>query len=231
MDVLLLDFNGVVVDDEPLHFVSFREVLAEEGIALDEDAYYAGYLGLDDRASVREAFRRVGRPLEPRTAERLVERKAARYAALAEHDLPIVQGVEPFVRRAAERCRVAIASGAPRREIATGLERAGLTAAVEVIVSAEDVGVTKPDPAGYRLALARLAGKARPDTRARAVVVEDSLPGLYAARALGAGCVMLTTSHRAGTLTGADRVWASFEGHDPTELADMFRRVEVAPDV
>lgn len=93
MDALLLDFNGVVVDDEPLHFASFREVLAEEGIALDEDAYYAGYLGLDDRASVREAFRRVGRPLEPRTAERLVERKAARYGALAARDLVVVPGV------------------------------------------------------------------------------------------------------------------------------------------
>lgn len=229
MDALLLDFNGVVVNDEPLHFASFRDVLAEEGLTLDEDAYYADYLGFDDHASFREAFRRAGRPFEPRTAERLVERKASRYAALAAHDLPIVPGVEPFVRRAAERCRVAIASGALRHEIVFGLARAGIADVVDAVVSAEDVAVTKPDPAGYRVALARLAGST--GTPARAVVVEDSLPGLYAARALGVGCVMLTTSHRASALAGADRVWDSFEGHDPAELVDMFRPVEVAAHV
>lgn len=229
MDALLLDFNGVVVNDEPLHFASFRDVLAEEGLTLDEEAYYADYLGLDDHASFREAFRRAGRPLEPRTARRLIGRKAERYAALAARDLPIVPGVGPFLRRATGRCRVAIASGALRREIVFGLTRAGVVDLVEVIVSAEDVGVSKPDPACHRLALARLAGGA--GTPARAVVVEDSLPGLYAARALGAGCVMLTTSHAKDALAGADRVWDSFEGHDPAELGDMFRRVEVAPDV
>ena len=46
---LIFDFNGVLVDDEPVHFELFREVLAGEGIALSERDYHERYLGYDDR--------------------------------------------------------------------------------------------------------------------------------------------------------------------------------------
>ena len=39
MDALLLDYNGVIVDDERLHFASFRDILQEEGIALTQAEY------------------------------------------------------------------------------------------------------------------------------------------------------------------------------------------------
>ncbi len=221
MDALLLDYNGVVVNDEPLHCEALRAVLAEEGIALDVPTYCADYVGLDDHASFREAWRRAGRPFEPAAARRLVARKAARYASLAANDLPLVPGVTRFVRLAAERWPVAIASGALRAEIALGLARAGIAGSVATIVGAEDAGVSKPDPAGFRLAATRTGA-------GRAVVIEDSLPGLLAARALGAGCVMLATTHPAGRLAGADRVWESFDGHDPAELEPLFKTLGAA---
>jgi HAD superfamily hydrolase (TIGR01509 family) len=227
MDALLLDFNGVIVDDERLHFAAFRDALADEGIPLDAAAYDADYLGLDDRAAFREALRRADRPFEPRTIARLAADKAARYAVLAARDLPLVPGAAAFVRAAAGRFAVAVASGALRREIDAGLALAGIADAVATIVSAEEVHTSKPDPAGLRLALARLA-RANPGAGPwRAVVVEDSLPGLLAARALGAGCAMLTTSHQAAALARADVVWASFLGHQPDELVPLLLPVEV----
>ncbi len=220
MDALILDFNGVIVDDEPLHFASFRDVLASEGIPLDAAAYYADYLGFEDRAAFREAFRRADRPFEARTLARLVADKAARYAVLAARTLPLVPGAAPFVRAATGRFAVAVASGAR-------LALAGIGDAVTTIVSAEDIQTTKPDPTSFRLALARLA-QAHPGAGPwRAVVVEDSLPGLGAARALGAGCAMLTTSHPAEALARADVVWSSFDGHQPDELVPLLRPVEV----
>lgn len=226
MDALLLDYNGVVVDDEPLHFASFRDVLRAEGIPLDEAGYYADYLGLDDRAAFREAFHRAGRPLDPAGVRRLVLRKAAAYAALADQALVVVPGVTRFVREAARRARVAVVSGALRGEIETGLARAQIADAVAVIVSADDLPTTKPDPAGFRLALARLAERFGDHGRPwHAVIVEDSLPGLAAARALGAGCLMLATSHTPNQLRGADLVWRDFEGHAPAELTALWREV------
>jgi HAD superfamily hydrolase (TIGR01509 family) len=226
MDALLLDYNGVIVNDEPLHFAAFRDTLAANAIALDQPTYAADYLGIDDRSAFVTAFRRAGRPLEGRSLARLMTEKAARYQALAARDLPLVPGVGSFAAAAMERWAVAVVSGALRREVESGLEQAGLDAARLVVVSAEDVEVTKPDPAGYRQGLRRLAERCGAEPL-RAVVVEDSLPGLGAARAVGAGCVMLTTSHSAAALARADLVWSSFEGHAPDELISVLRPVVV----
>ena len=224
-DVLLLDYNGVIVDDEPLHCEAFFAVLAEEGLPLSREEYYAEYLGMDDRACFRLALQRDGRPIVPGDVGHLAERKRARYLALAEQGLPLVAGAAAFVREAARRWPVAVVSGATRREVALGLALAGIAEALRAVITCEDVPTSKPDPTGFRLALARVSAAA-PDP-CRAAIVEDSLPGLAAARALGAGCLMLATAHPAETLGGADLVWTSFDGHHPAELEPLFR--EVAP--
>ena len=226
MNVLLLDFNGVIVDDESLHFASFREVLATQGIALDRATYDQAYLGSNDRAAFSTALAREGRVVDEGAVRGFVACKAARYAELAEQDLVLVPGVTAFVRAAAALAHIAVVSGALRAEIESGLVRAGLRDVVETIVSADDVPASKPDPAGFRLALARLAGGPGHAT-ARAVVIEDSLPGLAAARSLGAGCAMLTTSLAAPMLP-ADVIWDTFEGHAPSELEALYRPVETA---
>ena len=55
------------------------------------------------------------------------------------------------------------------------------------------------------------------------MVIEDSLPGLEAARAAGMACVMLTTNHPSRTLEGrgAALLWSSFAGHSAGELAGL----------
>lgn len=226
MDALLLDYNGVIVNDEPLHQIAFREILGEEGITFTADEYRAHYLGRDERASFREAYRRAGRPADPAGVERQVQRKSRLYQSLAERELQLVPGAGDFVREAAGRARIAVVSGALGAEIPAGLARAGIADLVEVLVSSDDVTTTKPDPAGFRLALQRLAAKHSTDTW-RALVVEDSVPGVAAARALGGGCLALTTSHSADELAGADLVWDAFAGHRPAELDGLWRRVEV----
>jgi HAD superfamily hydrolase (TIGR01509 family) len=220
-DVLLLDYNGVVVNDEPLHFAAFRDVLAGHGLALDEATYYADYMGFDDRSAFVEAWRRSDRTMTGELLRVLIEDKAQRYAGLTNGGVPLVPGAAAFVRAAAERWPVAIVTGALRREVNEGLAAAGLDRVVHTVVAAEDSRATKPDPAGHRLALEQL--RQRGDAPQRAVVVEDSLPGLEAARAIGAGCVLLATSLRPERLRGADAVWSDFTGRTPAELEPLFR--------
>jgi HAD superfamily hydrolase (TIGR01509 family) len=224
-DVLLLDYNGVVVDDEPIHFAALRDVLAIERVAVDEAAYYADYLGLEDRTCIRIAFQRTKRRLDAASLDRLAARKAMWYAEATRAGVPLVPGVQAFVRAAAHVARIAVVSGALRHEITAGLERAGIADVVATVVSAEDVPIGKPDPAGLRLGLARLASGTPGGVRA--AIVEDSLPGIAAARALGAGCVALTTSRDERTLARADVIWRSFVGHGVAELGPLFREVDV----
>lgn len=222
IQAVLFDFNGVLVDDEPQHCEALQRVLAEDGITLTRDEYYAHYLGLDDRTGFVEAYRRAQRTLTTEWVKHLIDKKSTIYLDLVGATLRMVPGAQEFVRNAAEHFRLGIVSGALRREIETLLARTGLMLQFEVIVAAGEVPQSKPNPASYLAAL-RAFNDRSPIKAANCVVIEDSLHGLQAARAAGMPCVMLTTSHSVERLDGrgAAAVWDSLAGHAPEELAGL----------
>ena len=57
---VIFDFNGVLVDDEAIHFALFRELLAQEGVVISEDDYHERYLGYDDRGCFEAALADAG---------------------------------------------------------------------------------------------------------------------------------------------------------------------------
>ena len=138
------------------------------------------------------------------------------YERLVRGGMPMVPGAADFVaRRAAAGHRLAIVSGRPApRDRAGARSATGLARYFELIVAAEDVPACKPDPAGYNQA----RGGAADSPPADCVVIEDSLPGLAAARAAGLRCAMLSTSHPADALKDADSVWPDFTGRRPADL-------------
>ena len=224
IEAVLFDFNGVLVDDEPQHCAALQRVLADEGITLTREQYYAHYLGLDDRTGFVEAYRRAQRTLTTELLKHLVEKKSKLYLDLVSTSLRMVAGAPEFVRDAGRQFRLAIVSGALRREIDAVLSRTELAegGGFETIIAANDVPRSKPDPAAYLAAHVAL-NKRRPITPERCVVIEDSLHGLAAARAAGMPCVMLTTSHPSQTLQGRGvaLVWDSLAGHSANELVHL----------
>jgi HAD superfamily hydrolase (TIGR01509 family) len=223
-EAVLFDFNGVLVDDESQHCDALRLILADEGIELSREQYYAEYLGLDDRTGFVQAFQHAHRTLTTELLDRLVEEKSRIYQQLIDRSLTMVPGAVEFVGDAAKRYRLGIVSGALRSEIDLVLGRTPIADRFEIIVAAGDVVRCKPDPAAFLAALAGFNRSSRRPIAARVcVVIEDSLPGLAAARAAGMPCVMLATNHPADSLRnrGAALVWESLSGHAATELADL----------
>ena len=216
VSAILFDFNGVIVDDEPQHCSALIATLAEDGIPLDRESYYRDYLGFDDRECFRFTFERLGRPLDEQALADAIERKHGHYASALRQELRLVPGAADFIESAAlEAYQLAIVSGALRREIELVLDLSGLRPHFSAVVAAEDVVACKPDPRGY------LMGREALDLpAARCVVVEDSLPGLAAARAAGMRCAMLTTSHPEAACAGAgaDAVWPDFVGRTAADL-------------
>jgi beta-phosphoglucomutase len=211
---ILFDFNGVIVNDEPQHCEALIATLATYGYALDRAGYYRDYLGFDDRECFRFTFERMGRSPDEGLLQEAIERKAVRYEEAIRSCLELVPGSAEFIQAAAaEGYRLAVVSGALRREIELVLGESRLRRHFEVIVAAEDVARCKPDPQGYRAARTAL-GVPAPGC----IVIEDSLPGLEAARNAGIRCAMLTTSHPAADLSAADIVWDDFRGRLPREL-------------
>ncbi|HEX6434134.1 MAG TPA: HAD family phosphatase [Gemmatimonadales bacterium] len=211
---ILFDFNGVIVDDEAQHCDALMATLAEYGYSLDQETYYREYLGFDDRECFRFTFARMGLPQNDAAIAEAVARKHAAYQRAVNASMRLVPGADEFVENAAlDGFQLAIVSGALRKEIELVLELADLRPHFAHIIAAEDVAACKPDPRGYTRALEMLDLEPR-----RCVVIEDSMPGLQAARAAGLRCAMLTTSHPEDACRGADLVWRDFVGHDAAEL-------------
>lgn len=211
---ILFDFNGVIVDDEAQHCDSLITTLAEYGYTLERDTYYREYLGFDDRECFRFTFERMGRPTDDSTLREAVARKHSEYERSIRATMRLVDGVGDFIENAAlDGFQLAIVSGALRSEIDLVLKLAGLRPHFAEIIAAEDVGACKPDPQGFNRARERLELPAK-----RCVVVEDSIPGLKAAKAAGLRCAMLATSHPENAFDTADLVWQNFVGHDPADL-------------
>jgi beta-phosphoglucomutase len=204
---VLFDFDGVIVNSEPLHFYAFHEVLKAENVEITEDEYYRELVGFDDRGAFRHVFERRGRPLEPRTLLALMARKSRVMMDLIHqrrfHALP---GVEEFVRGLWRTTPLAICSGALREEIEAMLEGVALRDCFSVIVAAEDVTVGKPDPQGYLLTLKLLSEKiARsaahpaaahaPLKPADALVVEDAPKVIQSVKAVGFPTLGVATSY------------------------------------
>jgi beta-phosphoglucomutase len=211
---ILFDFNGVIIDDEPQHCDALIATLAELGYPLDRETYYRDYLGFDDRECFRFTFARNGEPVSESRLLEAIEMKNRQYERAIRADMRLVPGAVDFVEAAAlAGHQLAIVSGALRREIELVLELSGLAPHFAEIVAAEDVSACKPDPQGYNRARQSLGVGAD-----RCVVIEDSLPGLAAARAAGLRCAMLCTSHAEDALAGGDVVWPDFLGRAPHQL-------------
>jgi len=221
---LIFDFNGIIVDDEPIHFELFRRVLAEEGIELTEENYYACYLGFDDRGAFGAAYRENGRSLDESLLARLIDRKAAYYQSAIQNKARIFPGVEKLIAALAPRLPLAVASGALRQEIETILTTADLLKHFSVIISAEDVNHGKPEPEIFFKALAALNAQVRNSDRiiaAHCLVVEDSKEGIRGARRAGMKCLAVSNSHPAELLQEANAVVTSLEDVDLSLLEKL----------
>jgi beta-phosphoglucomutase len=217
---VIFDFNGIIVDDEPIHFELFQRVLKEEDINLTEADYYARYLGCDDRGAFTTAYREHGRALSGSNLARLIERKAAYYREEIK-SIRIFPGIKTLIPTLAKKLPLAIASGALRHEIEIILSSIGLLANFRAIVSAEDVTRGKPEPEIFLKALARLNASLASDhpiSPAECLVIEDSKEGIRGARHAGMKCLAVTNSHPAELLNEADSIVDSLNGIGQPQL-------------
>ena len=182
---ILMDFNGVIIDDEPVQMKAYQEVLAAEGIDLNETDYLAS-LGMDDRTFVAAAFERAGKTVDDAKIGELTAAKLAKWRDVVSDDLPLFEGIEDFIAKMAREFTLGIVSMSGLNEINFVLEKSGLRHHFATIVSADEVSNCKPDPEAFRtgfrqLDAARSSVGHLPMTHAECLVIEDSPPGVVGA--------------------------------------------------
>jgi beta-phosphoglucomutase len=207
-EAVLFDFDGVLVNSEPLHYRAFRQVLAEEHIDLSEEEYFRELIGFDDKGAFRHIYQSRNLTLSPKTFLHLMAAKSrAMMQLIRRREFSALPGVEQFVRGLWRHRPLAICSGALREEIEAMLEGISLRDCFSVIVAAEDVSVGKPDPQGYLLAARLLEEKMqRPLKPEGCLIVEDAPPVIQSVRKVGFSVLGVATSYSLDKLKNAN--WA-----------------------
>ncbi|MFB3825194.1 MAG: HAD family hydrolase [Bryobacteraceae bacterium] len=173
---ILFDFDGVLLDSEPIHFSCWQEALAPLGVRIDWETHGRNVVGFSERATVEFFAASQGRDVEELWARYPVKQQLFRERMAA--GAPFAPGLADFLEELGRRYKLAVVTSSGRSEIEPVLERSGLRRFFGVVVCGDDVEHPKPAPDPYLLA-ARLLGV---DT---ALVVEDSDAGMESARRAG----------------------------------------------
>ncbi len=209
LQAIVFDFDGVIANSEPLHLRGFQLTLADHGIFLSTEEYFSRYLGYDDVGAFQAVASDRGLSWDAGRIAALVADKARKLQEMTAAGNVLFPGAADFIRAAASRMPIAIASGALRHEIDEVLHAAGLASLFQAIVAAGDTPESKPSPAPFRLAFDRLNEQAGGTLApARVVAIEDSRWGLQSAAGAGLRCVGVTNSYQASELPQAELIAA-----------------------
>lgn len=214
---MIFDFDGVLVNSEPLHFRALRASLVPEGILIDGTEYLRNYVAYDDRRAIRLALEQHGRPADAVRVEIVADRKARMFDELKK-GIPFFPGARELVRDLQRELPLAIASGARRAEIEALLEEGGIRDAFTAVVGADDVHQTKPHPEPYLEALRQLQPGTPGLQASDCVALEDTPVGIAAARAAGMTVVGIAHTYDSAALGTADHVLTSLRRIDAAAL-------------
>lgn len=215
-DLIIFDCDGVLVDSEVISCRVHAEVLTRHGYPITADEVLARFLGRSALAASREVEAELGRPLPDDFDAQL---KAALFEEFAVSLQAVPHVAEALAAIAAPIC---VASSGTPDKIRTSLTRTGLLPQLAPhIFSATQVAHGKPAPDLFLFAATQMGAEP-----SRCLVIEDSVPGITAARAAGmtafgfSGGSHCRTGHAETLIAAGAR--ASFD--DMRQLPEMIRQ-------
>lgn len=226
---ILMDFNGVIVDDEPIQMKAYQEILKGEGIDLTEEDYYA-CMGMNDKIFVENAYKRANKTADANKVLEITQAKTNKWRDSIATEVPVFDGVDNFVKKMVSGdITLGIVSMAKREEIEYVLERIGLREYFTTIVSAEDCENCKPDPEVFykgftQLDAQRTANGRNPIVHGECVVIEDSAAGVKGAKIAGMKTLAVTNTVPEQVLreAGADVVTKKLDDWMPDSFQLIF---------
>ena len=213
-DAVIFDFDGIMVDTEPLHYQAFQTVLEPLEFGFSWQEYREKYMGYDDRDAFTEAFRAKGKAVNSEELACLIKNKALAFLNVIKNGITPYPGVVDLVTQLHHKhIPIAISSGALQSDIKPILKILNIENCFKIIVTADDVSKSKPDPESYCLAFDKIKSDYRKDSIAvtNTIAIEDTPAGIASAKAACLQVVAVTNSYPCEHLTEADFIIQSLE--------------------
>lgn len=223
MLAVIFDMDGVLIDSYQAHFQSWQAMAAEAGLTFTLEQFDATF-GRTSREIIAALWK--DRRLSEEDIRALDDRKEALFRGIIRKDFPAMDGVHDLLGAIHEAgMALAVGSSGPPENVEQALDRLVKRSLWGAVVTGRDVTRGKPDPQVFLIAAERLG-----ISPSRCVVVEDSTPGIRAAKAAGMGCIGLaSTGHERSELFEADRVVDSLREITVEMIREVIRRVDGGP--
>ena len=190
---ILLDFDGTLVDSEPLHHRCWLEAIRPWGGNSDWEDYRTRLVGITDREAGRILLAEAGHEPTPDLVSAACQRKHSLYRSRCGEELTIASEIVQAIRDLALFVPVGVVSSSITLEIGPVLRKANLNGHLGVVVCGDDVERHKPDPEPYLLAVNLLKRQSHVIEARECLVFEDSEAG--AASAVAAGMRVSRVQH------------------------------------
>ncbi len=219
---LIFDFDGLIIDTEVGVYQAWLEIYQEYGLDYPVEEYQKLIGKYSPNCVPLESLDHLKGPLD---WDALDSRHRKRSTELSLQG-PILPGVMNYLTDARRfGLKTAIASSSPRSWLDKFLEPRKLISYFDVIVTGDIVSHVKPNPELFLTAINQLGTLA-----SDAMIFEDSMNGLLAARSAGIRCVIIPSKlTRDMTFHDADLVLDSL---DSMPLIDLMKHFddEVSPE-
>ncbi|MFH1222614.1 MAG: HAD family phosphatase [Candidatus Micrarchaeota archaeon] len=177
----LFDFDGVLVDSEPLHLETFREIVKPFGIVIPERRWYTEFVGVGSPHIMKTLLAEKGIVDEEKIRLLVDARRDLFQKRIVEGRLQEKGGIRKFLEAAGKNgITMAVVSGGHKSNIAVALQVLKMEKYFAIILGREDYEKRKPDPECYLTGAKKLGVAA-----AECIVFEDSISGCLAAKAAG----------------------------------------------
>lgn len=184
---LLIDFDGTLVDSEPLHYEAWEAAVRPYGAGVEWEEYVRRFVGKTDVWAGETYLREAGVQADRELLEQVREAKHAYFRRESPARLRIAEETVTAIAQLSQDLRLMVVTSSKAIDVEPTLEASGIAGRFEGRVFGDEVRRHKPNPEPYQLALSRLGLPAQD-----CVAFEDSDSGIGSATAAGVEVIRVT---------------------------------------
>jgi HAD superfamily hydrolase (TIGR01509 family) len=188
---VIFDWDGTLADTKRAVVQSFQKVLGEAGCRVS-DEFIARRMGIGTKNTIEEAMEECNITFDEDMLQNLTEEKIRIQASLS-NIVPLFGGAIELLERLHGRIKIALATMSSRKVVDKLLPEKRIEGYFDVVVTADEIVKSKPDPEVFLVSAAKLGVK--PED---CVVVEDSVFGVRAAKAAEMKCIAVSSGAYSG---------------------------------
>lgn len=200
---VIWDMDGVIADTSIYHRQAWQQALQKRGVNYTEEDFRRGF-GQRNEEIIKSV---LGEETSVAEIKAISKEKEERFRSLVKPNIKLLPGVIELIKALTQyKFKLALASSTPMENLILLTGKLGVKGYFQVIVSAEDVTIGKPDPQVFLMAAKKLGVEP-----GDCVVIEDAVTGVTAARRAGMICLAVTNTNLRENLKEADLIVDTLE--------------------